>query len=495
MLFLCADIGTSRMKIAITNGNGEIIVSASKDLSMIKEQEGFCEMDMDVVWDTFKNICVELREINPDSWNALAGVGVTGQGDGLWVLDNDGKQIRPAILWNDTRTKNIKIPDIDEFCISHSTNVPFAGSFHMILKWLKLNEPHNFNRISHILHCKDWINYNLTGNYSCDHSDASLAGYNLFEKDYSRELFKKMDIQEASKLLPNSYSSSSIVGTISEKASQKTGIPVNLPVIAGALDICSVAHGVGVRAPGDTCVIIGTTLCTEVVIRKDQVDLRRGMVACHAEDEMYLSVMPTLSGTTSFDWTKSLLYPNHSYKELEEELATVPIGSKGIIYHPFLYGERAPFRNPSARAGFYGLSAIHTRKEIMRSVFEGIALSIRDCLSILPESKGALSVCGGGSVSDLLCNIISDCTDRTVRRTHYKEAGIKGISDILFKSLSEFNRSEKKENPTSIPYDFFYPNSENTLKYDYLYMNYKHLINDLESFWSSRSNSIIDVKE
>ena len=486
MLFLCADIGTSRMKIAVTSHDGRIIASHSKDLTVMKEREGFCEMDMEALWDAFKSVCHKLRKSCPHSWSSLSGIGITGQGDGLWMVDKNGKMIRPAILWNDTRTKEMKITDLDEFSVERSTNVPFAGSFHIILKWLKLNEPQNFKRISHIFHCKDWINFNLTGNYSCDYSDASLAGFNLFKKDYCHEIFDKMDIAEATRVLPKPYPSGSIIGTISRDASQDTGIPANLPVIAGSLDICAVAHGVGVQNPGDTCVIIGTTLCTEVVIRKEQIDLKRGMVACHTKDNLYLSVMPTLSGTTSFDWAKELLYPDLSYKRMEEELATVPIGSGGIIYHPFLYGERAPFRNPCARAGFYGLSAVHSRKEIMRSVFEGLALSIRDCLSILSEAGNVLSVCGGGSVSDLLCNIIADCTGRTVRRSPSREAGIKGISDILFRSLGDQKQQKKQKKESPQLDDFFINDPEHTLLYDHLYENYEHLKIDMESFWSER---------
>ena len=487
MNFLCADIGTSRMKIAVTRRDGKVIESVSQNLTVIKEQEGYCEMEMREVWSVFAGLCLELKQKCPESWRKLSGLGVTGQGDGLWLIDSEGVPIRPAILWNDTRTKERKTPGLDEFCTGRSANVPFAGSFHTLLRWLKHQEPENFRRIGHIFHCKDWINFNLTGIPSGDYSDASLAGFDLFDKEYCEEIFDEMELDCAVKVLPPPVPSGSIVGTISSEASDRTGLPKGLPVIAGALDVCAVAHGVGVRQPGETCVIVGTTLCTEVVISKEQVDLKRGMVACHTVQDYYLSVMPTLSGTTSFDWTKNLLYPGMTYKEMEQDISDVPVGSRGIIYHPFLYGERAPFRNPYARAGFYGLSAVHSRKEMMRAVFEGIALSLRDCLTILPEAGDSLTVCGGGAVSDLLCGIIADCTGRIVKRSPWKEAGIKGIADILSRSLEAPPLLKSSDGPESLAEDLiFEPHPERTRLYDHLYGKYEHLKKNMEAFWSER---------
>ncbi len=486
MYFLCADIGTSRMKIAITGRDGVVIESVSRDLAVIQVQEGYCEMDMAEVWSTFSSLCGELQVKQPHLWSSLKGVGVTGQGDGLWLVDKEGEPVRPAILWNDTRTKEMETSGLDDFCTGRAANIPFAGSFHMLLSWLKQNEKENFQKVSHIFHCKDWINFNLTGTPSGDYSDASLAGFDLFEKEFCQEIFDEMEVPEADLVLPSPVSTDTIVGRVNHRAHVQTGLPEELPVIAGSLDVCAVAHGVGVRSPGDTCVIVGTTLCTEVVIHQDQVDLQRGMVACHTVNDLYLSVMPTLSGTTSFDWAKKLLYPDHSYPELEEEIALIPVGSRGIIYHPYLYGERAPFRNPFARAGFYGLSAVHGRQEIMRSVYEGLALSLRDCLGTLPEAGEVLTVCGGGAVSDLLCSIIADCTGRTVRRSPWKEAGIKGIADILFQVLNEEENFPSRNKAIFPEETMFAPHTENSLKYDHLYESYEHLKNSMEGFWSER---------
>ena len=335
MYVLCADIGTSRMKIAITGQNGLVVESVSRDLTVIQKQEGFCEMDMTEVWTVFSRLCTALRAKVPSLWSSLKGLGVTGQGDGLWLVDKTGNPVRLAILWNDTRTKKMKSSVPDDFCTGLGANVPFAGSFHMLLRWLKQNEPESFERIVHIFHCKDWINFNLTGVPSGDFSDASLAGFDLFKKKYCREIFKEMELGDVESVLPAPVPSESIVGYVNESASFQTGLPVGLPVIAGALDVCAVAHGVGVRSPGDTCVIVGTTLCTEVVIRQEQVDLKRGMVACHTVDNLYLSVMPTLSGTTSFDWAKKLLYPEESFRKMEDELARFRSGAAELFIIPF----------------------------------------------------------------------------------------------------------------------------------------------------------------
>ncbi len=482
MHFLCADVGTSRMKIALTDTTGHVHDMVSQNLQVLKKEEGFCEMDMNEVWDIFTSLCLKIKERNVFLWNRISGIGVTGQGDGLWAIDQNGDPIRYAILWNDTRTKHMIRTELDHFCTERSVNIPFSGSFHMLLMWLKEKENENYKRISFVFHCKDWINFRLTGTPSCDYSDASLAGFDLFDKEYCGDIFDEMALPGTENRLPQTYPSGAIVGSVSEFASASTGLTSGLPVIAGAIDVCSVAHGVGVRQPGETCVIIGTTLCTEVVVSKDQVDFERGMVACHTKEDLYLSVMPTLSGTTSLDWAKSILYSDKSYKDMERELFHIPVGSNGVFYHPYLYGERAPFRNPFARGGFYGLSAVHSRKEMMRAVFEGLALSLYDCLKTLPESGDILTVCGGGSASDLLCQIIADCTGRTVVRSPHAEAGIKGVSDILKATIEGFDEEYNRKAHNAL----FQPDTEMFPQYESLYHTFHELTHSMEGFWSER---------
>ena len=182
MYFLGINAGTSRIKAALIDGEGNQIDIASMPVKVLFPFEGACEINMMELWNTMCKITRSFSQRNPQIWNKLVGIGITGQGDGLWPVDSKGKPVRNALLWNDTRTKNLKISnrdDIDKICIKNFANPVYAGSPHILLKWLKEKEKENFKKISTILHCKDWLNFMLTGELVTDNSDASTALLNI----------------------------------------------------------------------------------------------------------------------------------------------------------------------------------------------------------------------------------------------------------------------------------------------------------------------------
>jgi sugar (pentulose or hexulose) kinase len=237
------------------------------------------------------------------------------------------------------------------------------------------------------------------------------------------------------------------------------------------------------------------------------VDLSQGMAVCHISAERYMSVMPTLSGTSSLDWVKGLLYPDVSFQDLETKLDTVPVGSHGILYHPYLYGERAPFRNPFARGGFYGLSAVHGRSDMMRAAYEGLALSIYDCYRSLPPIQNFVKVCGGGASSEFLCQMMADCLGRPVVRPALAQAGIAGIVSAVRSALgislidaaneSSAAGREPGGSAGEIPADesltegdaVFQPREACHERYMLLYEQFKDLQNSMECYWDNRTKS------
>lgn len=486
MYFLGVDVGTTRMKAALVDMYENIVDLVGSPVKVMFPFEGAREINMKDLWTTFCTLTKQLKERNPLIWDEIAGVGVTGQGDGFWPIDKSGEPVRNSILWNDTRTKKLKKDRefIDEFCVQHSANVVYAGSAHMLLSWVKENEPDNYKRISSVLHCKDWINFKLTGEIITDYSDSSTALLDVRKKKYVREIFDVMDISEHYTSFPEPVPSTTIVGKVNKTASEECGINAGTPVAAGSIDTAAVALGAGVKDVGEVCTIVGTTLCNEMVLDYEKVDFRKGLIVCDIINENYLSLMATLSGAATIDWVKGILFPETSFKELEDELEKIPIGSRGILYHPYLSGERSPFRNPFACGGFYGLSATHNKHDMARAAYEGLVLSLYDCYQSLPQIYDSVSVSGGGSASTLLCQMISDCLGTKVLRPQVGELGICGIVSALKSGLGLIKDFSKIEGRHEKVFMFDRSNHEKYLK---LYSLFKDMQAGMRDFWQRRS--------
>lgn len=485
MYFLGVDVGTSKIKAALIDLEGKQIDIESMPVKILHPFEGACEIDMNELWHSFCSLTKALAKRNTHIWEGVIGVGVTGQGDGLWAIDKSGNPVRNAILWNDTRTKNLDIrnrEEIDEICIKNSTNVVYAGAWHILLRWLKEFERDKFNCISSLLHCKDWMNFKLTGEIATDYSDASTALFNVHEKKYSFEVLDALGLGDKAHLYPKPVPSTTIIGEISKKASIESGLKEGIKVIAGSIDVAAVALGLGVKETGDACTIIGTTLCNEIVLDNPS-DFNNNMVVCHIPKGKYMNVMPTLNGTSTIDWVKNILFPDISFKEMNDRLNSVPLGSRGIFFQPYLYGERAPFRNPFATGSFCGLSAIHTKIDMCRSAYEGLALTLYECYQLLPQIYDSIRVSGGGSKSEFLCQMISDSLGKAVIRPKVQELGVSGIVIAVkygMGYINDFSQIDPKDDIV------FTSNKNNHEKYIELFDTFRELRFNMEDFWAKR---------
>ena len=488
--FLGIDAGTTRIKAALIDFEGNTIDIIGLPVPVMNPFDGACEINMNALWEEFCVITKELAKRNPECFENIAGIGITGQGDGMWPIDKDGEPVRNAILWNDTRTKYLTIKNIDkinEACIKNCVTPIFAGGPNILLKWLQVNERENYDKTAWVLHCKDWLNYKLTGQIKTDYSDASTALINVFNKKYVWEIFDLLGLEDYERRFPDIVASTDIVGTVTKTASLKAGIKEGIPVIAGALDIAAVGLGVGSNKIGDACTILGTTLGNTIILEKSQVDHSdtKGSALCHIIPENYIRLMGALSGTSTLDWVRSILVPDMNFAEIEENIKCIPIGSEGVMYHPYIYGERAPFRNPFACGGFNGLNSRHNKYHMVRAAYEGLVLSLYDCYQSLPEVNDCVYVSGGGSESDFLCSMVADCLGKTILRSSIKELGINGIVMTLKVGLG-YTVDFSQHNVKSI--DRFEPNMENHLKFQNIYRIFQNLKISMEGYWNERAN-------
>lgn len=483
MYYLGVDAGTSKVKAAIISQDGRQIDMESSRVEIHRPFSGASEMDMEELWEVFCGIAQKLRQRNPDIWKEIIGVGVAGQGDGLWAIDADGKPVRRAILWNDTRTKELKIEReaLDDLCCANACNVVYAGSWHILLRWIKEREEEAYGRIAHLFHCKDWLNYQLTGEVATDYSDASTALLNLDTREYAYEVLEALGIEDKKDAFPKLVDTSAIAGTVTADAARLTGLRKGTPVVGGAIDVAAVALGLGVRETGAACTIIGTTLSNQMVMERSRIDLRHQMGICHIPKGTYLSIMPTLNGTTALDWAKKLFFGDASYDAVERAIKEVPAGSRGILFLPYLYGERAPFRNPFASGSFHGLTASHTGADLCRAVYEGLAMNILECYESLPPVQDGIAVSGGGAASNELCGILADSMGKEVLRPSSAELGIQGIASVVAEALGKGPIAANGQEAVCK----FLPRQSNQTRYHQLFDSFCRMRHNMEAIWSN----------
>jgi sugar (pentulose or hexulose) kinase len=419
--YLGIDAGTTKIKAGLVDPQGELVALASCAVDIQHAQRGWSEIDMNDLWQRVCQVLNELVQQHPEKINKVAAVGVAGQGDGYWPIQQDGEPAGPAIIWNDTRAKSLTLKPkdaIEQICRENYVTPLFPGSMPMILLWQKASHPERVERIDKILHCKDWINFKLTGERVSDYSDVSIALMDVRKREFVDELLARMGLADDKAKFPKPYPSSAIIGQVIPEASCVTGMPTGIPVIAGSIDVAAVAAGMGVYQPGDACTIVGTTLCNEIIIRAE--DLREpilsGGALCHIAEGNILRFMATSSGTSALDWVRREIFANESYDQIEERIQKIPVGSDHLFFHPYLYGERAPFNDPFANGGFFGITANHTRDHMARAAFEGVAFSMLDCYENLPGNYSRIVVGGGASRSNTLCKMIADCMGVTIVR-------------------------------------------------------------------------------
>lgn len=479
-----ADIGTTQIKAAITDEQGRILDLMSRPNRVYHPHDGWSELDMEELHQTFCALSRALTERNPDAAAHIKGVGVTALGEGLWPLDCEMRPVRRAILWNDTRARSVEIadrPKLDKLLQEHHITPLFPAAPPMVLRWMRENEPEHYRRTAYGVHCGDYLNYRLTGRLFTDSTLSSTASVNVLTGEYFRPLFDWLCIGDKIQSMPQIRRSTDIVGSVTGEAAQATGLPPGTPVIAGALDAAATAFGAGAYQKGDACTIFGTSLCNIAVQSAEEVSHANpcGSTLCGVAPGTYLRMMSTNNGSAFLDWAKGMFAPDTSFEELERRVRAVPIGSNGLLAHPYLGGERAPFQDASACGGFYGLTAGHTRMDMMRAAYEGLILSLKDCYREIPSAYTRAFVAGGGANSGLLCALTASAIGVPVHRPAQKQLGIRGIAAAVRYALGYSAKLE----PPAFCGDTFLPDQEDAQALDHMYAQYVSLREQLQPYW------------
>jgi xylulokinase len=369
------------------------------------------------------------------SGDDIAAIGLTGQMHGAVVLDRAGEVLRPAILWNDQRTG----PECDvirealggvERLVAITGNDALTGFTAPKLVWIRDHEPDIWARIAHVLLPKDYVRLRLTGDFAIDKADgAGTILFDLAARNWSAEILGALEIDPA--WLPPTFEGPAVTGSITKDAVEATGLRAGTPVVAGGGDQAANGVGVGAVAPGVVALSLGTSGVIFAATDRPLFEPRGRVHAfCHAVPDRWHMMSVMLSAAGSLRWFRDAVAPGMAFGELVASAAEVPVGSEGLIFLPYLTGERSPHPDPLARAAFVGLTVAHDRRHMTRAVLEGVAFGLRDGLDLMTQAgmpgPREIRASGGGTASPLWRQILADVLGAEIATVNTTEGAAYG---------------------------------------------------------------------
>jgi xylulokinase len=431
-VFLGMDVGTGGTRAVLVDENGQLVASASSEHEPFRTPHpGWAEQDPDDWWRAAQQA---IREVLATGARVDA-VGLTGQMHGAVMLDKDGKVLRPSLIWCDVRTG----PQCDwlhkvigrERLIELTANPALPNFTLTKLLWVKEHEPEIFARIAHVLCPKDYVRYRLTATYAMDVQEASgTLLLDVAHRRWSKEVARIAGIPES--WLPELFESPEICAKISDEAAKLTGLKAGTPVAAGAGDQGAGAVGMGILQPGSVSATIGTSGVVFAATAAPTMDPQgRLHTFCHAVPGRWHVMGVTQAAGLSLRWLRETLAPDQTYNDLTSAAARIPAGSDGLLWTPYLLGERTPHLDPTATAAFVDITATTTRAHFTRAVLEGVAYSLKDTFTLFSELgipvKG-VRLGGGGARGPLWREIQANIYGYPCERLTAEEGGAFGAA-------------------------------------------------------------------
>lgn len=502
---LGVDLGTSGTKTVLFDQNGKSVAFSTVEYPLYQPKNGWAEQDSEDWWNaTVRTILLVMKESGVDKKDVV-GLGISGQMHGLVMLDEQGNSLRRSIIWCDQRTGK-ECEEITqrvgsrERLIEITANPALTGFTASKILWVRNNEPDVYKKCKKILLPKDYVRYKLTGDFATDVSDASgMQLLDVKNRCWSDEILKALDIDKD--LLGEVYESAEVTGHICPKAAELTGLSVETVVVGGAGDNAAAAVGTGVVKDNTAFTTIGTSGVVFAHTSKLQIDPKgRVHTFCCAVPGAWHVMGVTQGAGLSLKWFRDNFCQDiiaqanvkgvSPYYLMDKMADKIPIGSNRLLYLPYLMGERTPHLDPDCRGVFFGLSAMHDKATLIRSVLEGVAFSLRDCFEILKEmgvNVSDMSACGGGT-SKVWRQIMADvygCNVKTVQNNEGPALGVAilaGVGAGIFPSVEAgCDKIIKSNKPNE-------PSAENNAKYNKYYQLYRELYPTLYSQYKTLAN-------
>ena len=445
-MWLGIDIGTGGSRALLVDSSGVVragYTAAHEDMRM--ERPLWAEQRPENWWDAAAQAVRGALAAAGVSGRNVKCIGLSGQMHGLVMLDSAGLVIRPSLIWCDQRSQ----AQVDfvhaklgrENVLRHIANPVLTGFTLPKLLWVRDHEPENFARARKVLLPKDYVRYRLTGEFATEVSDASgTAMFDVVNRRWSNEMMDGLGLDRS--LLPACHESSEISAAISAAGAAATGLAEGTPVVGGGGDQAASAVGNGIVEPG----IVSCTLGTSGVVFAHMENVAydpagRVHTFCHAVRGKWHVMGVTQGAGLSLQWFRNRLAPGTEYDALMAEAAQSPAGAQGLYWLPYLMGERTPHLDATARGGWIGLTASHTRADLIRALIEGVSYSQRDCLNIIEElgiDVTSVRASGGGAKSPVWRRILTDILQKRLATLESQEGSAYGAALLAMVGSGEF---------------------------------------------------------
>ncbi|WP_010269019.1 xylulokinase [Paenibacillus senegalensis] len=475
------DLGTSSVKTIVMAENGEIRGSAQGGYDILIPSIGYAEQQPETWW---KAAAQTMRSAVADagiSPHEIESIGLSGQMHGMVLIDDKHEVIRPAIVWSDQRSVReaedaYRIVGKNELG-RITLNPAFTGFQTISLLWVKHHEPQNYGRISTVLSPKDYIRLKLTGEVGTDITDASATlAFDTANQQWSSALIEKLGLEPD--FYPKTFNPYEIAGQITREASLETGLAAGTPVVFGGGDQPMQAVGNGIVLPGQVSLTIGTGGQAYSVVEHPYHDPQlRTHTFCNAVPGTWNIMGATLSAGLSLSWLNKSLLSELPYNDINTLAGGIRPGSEGLIFLPYLNGERTPHMDAAARGTFLGITLKHDKAHFIRSVMEGVVFALKDCVEIL----GGLGIpmntfiaSGGGARSAVWMQIQADILNREILKVEQAEQASAGAAIMAGVGIGRYS-SIQEACSTIVQYSELSvsPISENVCRYEELYEIYK----------------------
>ncbi len=445
MYYLGIDLGTSSVKVLVIDDKNKIIGDASREYPVYYPQEKWAEQNPEDWWsETKKRIQDVVRDYAIPS-NGIGGISFSGQMHGLVVLDENNDVLTPAILWCDNRTEE-ECAEItayfgQEKLSQYTGNKALTGFTAPKILWLKKNRPEIFSKIKHIMLPKDYVSFQLTGQYSTDVSDASgMLLLDVQQRQWSKEMLAYLEINEA--MLPKLYESYEACGHVLPSVMEELGLDGDIVVAAGAGDQAAGAVGTGTVVEGIVSVTLGTSGVVFAAHEQYAHDKENRLHAfCHSNGK-YHSMGVMLSAASCLKWWVDTVQKGMSFEELLHEAETIESEDKHLVFLPYLMGERTPYADPNAKGAFVGMSMLTQRGHMTKAVLEGVSYGLKDSMEILKDIHVPIKqvrVIGGGAKSPLWKQILADMFEVEIEEINTNQGGALGAAILGAVAAGHFN--------------------------------------------------------
>jgi xylulokinase len=495
-MLLGIDVSTTGAKALLIDRDGGVVSSATTPLSLSTPHPLWSEQDPREWWTaTTNSIKQALASANVSGKDVIA-IGLTGQMHGLVLLDDRGELLRPAILWNDQRCG----AECDEIRarVSRAELVRITGNDALTgftapkILWVETHEPEVYRRARHVLLPKDYIRYKLTGTLAMDKADGSgTMLFDLRERTWSSQILDALNISPD--WLPQTFEGHETTGEVTREAAALTGLRAGTPVVAGGGDQAAGAVGTGVVRPGTMAVTLGTSGVVFAATESALIEPEGRLHAfCHAVAGRWHLMGVMLSAAGSLQWYRDKLACERSFADLVDEAAGVPAGSEGLLFLPYLSGERTPHPDPLARGAWVGLTMRHGQPHLTRSILEGVAFGIKDMFCLMRDAGlgeiAEVRVSGGGAKSLLWRQILADVLEAELVTVNTTEGAAYGAALLAGVGAGVWSDVDAACAQTISTRDRVTPNKETSAIYESLYDQYTRLYPTLKPTFHALSS-------